>query len=267
MVKLHENTKKHYCTICNKGYAGSSGLWYHNKKVHNAVTNSRPRNKISKEDSTEEQKKEVKTEKVEKVEKDVEDYNPEDDNPEDDNLEDDNPEDDDNEPNSIRKDSFNSDDPSFVFHRENPENSGLYVPLITEIDHIDDFSQEHNPDLYLNEKNLMNYLFPELNEEELEAIKNTHNIDSNHSEISSKEDILDEKKDDKKDDKSTSVIERKRRREEIDEIKQEPIINSNHSKIPVKEVISDCNKSERQIKLDRNHYKRKTRNYTNTPRY
>ena len=67
-------------------------------------------------------------------------------------------EDDDNEPNSIRKDSFNSDDPSFVFHRENPENSGLYVPLITEIDHIDDFSQEHNPDLYLNEKNLMNYL-------------------------------------------------------------------------------------------------------------
>jgi len=45
-TKKKKGTKSvFYCAICNKSFAGASGLWYHNKHVHNAVTQSRPRNK------------------------------------------------------------------------------------------------------------------------------------------------------------------------------------------------------------------------------
>ena len=38
----------YFCAICNKSFAGASGLWYHNKHVHNAITQSRPRGKSKK---------------------------------------------------------------------------------------------------------------------------------------------------------------------------------------------------------------------------
>ena len=48
--KKKKDGKEHvyFCAICNKSFAGASGLWYHNKHVHNAITQSRPRNKSSK---------------------------------------------------------------------------------------------------------------------------------------------------------------------------------------------------------------------------
>ncbi len=40
----NNNSKKYECTICNKNYKDKSGLWYHNKKVHNpkVTLNSNP---------------------------------------------------------------------------------------------------------------------------------------------------------------------------------------------------------------------------------
>ena len=46
-TKKKKDGKAHvyFCQLCNKSFAGASGLWYHNKHVHNAVTQSRPRGK------------------------------------------------------------------------------------------------------------------------------------------------------------------------------------------------------------------------------
>ena len=48
--KKKKDGKEHvyFCAICNKSFAGASGLWYHNKHVHNAITQSRPRGKSKK---------------------------------------------------------------------------------------------------------------------------------------------------------------------------------------------------------------------------
>ena len=46
--KRGDKVHSFFCVICNKSFAGASGLWYHNKHVHNAITQSRPRNKSSK---------------------------------------------------------------------------------------------------------------------------------------------------------------------------------------------------------------------------
>ena len=35
--------KLYRCEICQKNFAGASGLWYHNKHVHGAETQLRPR--------------------------------------------------------------------------------------------------------------------------------------------------------------------------------------------------------------------------------
>ncbi len=36
----NNNSKKYECTLCNKNYKDKSGLWYHNKKVHNTLNNT-----------------------------------------------------------------------------------------------------------------------------------------------------------------------------------------------------------------------------------
>jgi hypothetical protein len=38
--------KKFKCITCYKCFSGASGLWYHNKHVHGAITKKRPRNKL-----------------------------------------------------------------------------------------------------------------------------------------------------------------------------------------------------------------------------
>ena len=38
-----EKKKVYYCDICAKNFAGASGIWYHNKHVHGAETQLRPR--------------------------------------------------------------------------------------------------------------------------------------------------------------------------------------------------------------------------------
>ncbi len=46
--KDYKKSSNFVCVPCNKGFSGASGLWYHNKHVHNAVTQLRPRNKNKK---------------------------------------------------------------------------------------------------------------------------------------------------------------------------------------------------------------------------
>ena len=41
--KSNDIPKVYFCEICNKTFAGASGLWYHNKHVHGAETQLRPR--------------------------------------------------------------------------------------------------------------------------------------------------------------------------------------------------------------------------------
>ena len=41
--KSSGSKKSYKCAICAKDFAGASGLWYHNKHVHGAVTQQRPR--------------------------------------------------------------------------------------------------------------------------------------------------------------------------------------------------------------------------------
>jgi hypothetical protein len=44
-MSSNKRIKKTYqCTECDKSFSGASGLWYHNKHVHNAITQLRPRN-------------------------------------------------------------------------------------------------------------------------------------------------------------------------------------------------------------------------------
>ena len=43
--KDYKKSHNFVCELCNKGFSGASGLWYHNKHVHNAVTQLRPRSK------------------------------------------------------------------------------------------------------------------------------------------------------------------------------------------------------------------------------
>ena len=43
--KTNKKIKKPYeCNECDKSFSGASGLWYHKKHVHNAITQLRPRN-------------------------------------------------------------------------------------------------------------------------------------------------------------------------------------------------------------------------------
>jgi hypothetical protein len=41
-MSSNKRIKKTYqCNECDKSFSGASGLWYHNKHVHNAITQSR----------------------------------------------------------------------------------------------------------------------------------------------------------------------------------------------------------------------------------
>lgn len=44
-MSSNKRIKKTYqCNECDKSFSGASGLWYHNKHVHDAITQLRPRN-------------------------------------------------------------------------------------------------------------------------------------------------------------------------------------------------------------------------------